>query len=182
MTGLSSSRLLPALAGLGALAALGCSLSVEAEIPEVEVTQRGVRFDGVPLGEKLGTVSTSRSFELSSANTAWAKELNSEVYALSVVMRANGNLANLDFIEAARVAMSDCSESLAPVDIIDYERPANTPSSSVIEVATQYPIDVTKLWGAKSTRIEVQVAGRLPEAAWSTDITLRLGGKITYKY
>jgi len=44
------------------------------------------------------------------------------------------------------------------------------------------PIDITLLWSAAATVIELQMAGRLPEQDWSVDVTLKLGGEITYKF
>lgn len=160
----------------------GCSIAVEADIPDVEITQRGVRFDGNPAGAQLGVVSTSRSFQLSSSNTSWAKELNSEVQAVAVTLRAASGVSNLDFVKYAGVNMSDATESAAPVQVMAYERTDGAPSSSVIEVSMTQPIDVTALWTSSGAKLEVQMAGELPPNAWTADISLHLSGKITYKY
>lgn len=159
-----------------------CSLAVEADVPDVEITQRGVRFDGNAAAAQLGTVSTSRSFQLSSSNTSWAKELNSEVRAVAVTLRAASGVPNLDFVKYAGVNMFDATESAAPVRVMSYERPDGAPSSSVIEVAMTQPIDVTALWTSNGAKLEVQMAGQLPANSWTADIVLRLSGKITYKY
>ncbi len=175
------SSMLSVLFGLG-LSQGACSLAVEADIPDVEITQRGVRFDGFPLGDRLGVLSTSRSFELSSSNTAWAKELNSEVRAMSVSVRAASGVSDLDFVKYAGVNMSDAAESAAPVQVMAYERADDAPSSSIIEVTMTEPVDVTALWTSTGARLEVQVAGELPTQSWTADITLRLSGKINYEY
>jgi hypothetical protein len=44
------------------------------------------------------------------------------------------------------------------------------------------PIDITPLWSAAKTVIELQVAGRLPEEDWAVDVVLKLNGEITYKF
>jgi hypothetical protein len=43
------------------------------------------------------------------------------------------------------------------------------------------PIDITALWSADKTVIELQMAGQLPEQDWTVDVTLTLSGKIKYE-
>ncbi len=157
---------------------------VEADVPEAEVTQKGLSFQGIPNAHQLGEVSTSQSFTLSSDNLSWAKNLNSEVYATKVEVKADSGVQDLGFIHYARVTLTDgAADSTTPgVDLIDYERPDNAPASSVISVKTNYPIDVTKVWEAKQIVVTLQLAGVFPEQAWSADVTLHLGGKISYKF
>jgi hypothetical protein len=44
------------------------------------------------------------------------------------------------------------------------------------------PIDITTLWSADQTVIELAVDGQLPEQDWTVDVALKLTGKITYNY
>jgi hypothetical protein len=179
-----ATRIRSALAplALATFLAQACSLSVEAKVPDVEVTQHGVRFDGVPHSVSLTDVSLSSGYTLSSENLAWAKSLNSQIYAMKVTLQAAGNLDDLSFIHAALVTMSDASGAGAPTDVIDYQAPEVTEPCPTLEVDTKSALDVTQLWQAKQTRIEVKIAGFLPEQPWTVDVTIQLGGKITYKY
>ena len=164
------------------LAALtgGCSPSFEADLPDVEITQHGLKMTGVPGAAQVGDTSVSSSFTLSPST--WAKRMNSEIFVHRATITASDSLANLDFIKSARVtaAVSALAEGTTP--IMDYERSADAPSTSVIEVSLPAPIDVTSLWAADQLVIELQAAGQLPEQDWTVDVSLNLSGNITYKF
>ena len=160
----------------------GC-VQVQANVPDVEVTQHGIRFDGVPFGSKLGEVSITRTFVLSGEALSFAKNLNSEVYATEVTITPVAPLTDLSFIHSARVMMSSSSSStpIAPAELINYDRAGAPVSLPELTVKTLYPVDVTELWAAEKTTITLTISGVLPETAWGVDLTLRLGGKIEYK-
>jgi hypothetical protein len=164
-------------------AATASCAQVEADVPEAEVTQKAVNFLGIPGGSNLGEVSTLQTFTLSSDNLSWAKDMNADVYATEVEFRANGSIQDLSFIHYARVTMSDAAtdSTTQAVEIINYERPANTGATPMISVKTSYPIDVTKVWAAKKIMVTMSLAGVFPEQTWSADVTLHLGGKFSYK-
>jgi hypothetical protein len=170
--------LIPALA----MMANACVFSVDANIPDVEITQRGLKIPGVPQSNLVGDTSVSSSFTYSSSNTAWAKSMNSRVYVHHVEVTAGGGLTNLDFIKDVHLTMSDSGNSENSAEILSYDRSDGAPSSSVIDASMPKPIDITLLWSAAATVIELQMAGRLPEQDWSVDVTLKLGGEITYKF
>jgi len=174
-------RYFPIIPVLASLAG-GCLFDVQADIPDVEITQHGVKVPGVPHSEGIGDVSANTSFTFSSANTAWAKHMNSQVLARQVTITATGGLADLDFVKTVRVTMSDPATTKEGTDLISYERCDGAPSSSVIEVNMPKPIDITPLWSADQTVIGLALGGRLPEDDWTVDVSLMIGGKITYKY
>ena len=47
---------------LATLSAAGCGVSIEAELPDVEVTQRGVVFPGVSGSDAIGDQAMAKSF------------------------------------------------------------------------------------------------------------------------
>ena len=159
-----------------------CVFSVDANIPDVEITQHGLKMPGVPQSNLVGDTSVSSSFTYSSSNTAWAKSMNSRVYVHQVEVTAGGGLTNLDFIKGVHLTMADSENSENSAEILSYDRVDGAPSSSVIAVSMPKSIDITTLWSASKTVIELQMAGRLPEQDWSVDVTLKLGGEITYKF
>jgi hypothetical protein len=174
-------RLFPIIPALATMAG-ACTLSIEANMPEVEVTQHGVKMQGVPKANLLGDVSVTTSFTFSSSNTAWAKRMNSEVFLHQVSVAATGGLPNLDFVKVAHLTMADSTSSEKTTEIASYDRDENAQSSSAIEVSTPAPIDITSVWSADNTVIELQMAGRVPEQNWTVDVTLKMAGKITYKF
>jgi hypothetical protein len=99
-----------------------------------------------------------------------------------VTITATGGLADLDFVKTVRVTISDPATTKEATELISYERCDEEPSSSVIEGNMPEPIDITPLWSADQTVIWLALGGRLPEEDWTVDVTLKVGGKITYKY
>jgi hypothetical protein len=166
-----------------AAAAASCA-KVEADIPQAQVTQKSVNFQGFPGGKQFGEVSITQSFTLTADDLSWAKNLNSEVYAYEVELKAVGALQDLSFIHFAHITMSDGStDATTPaVEIVNYERPADFVASPVIDAPTTYPINVSQVWAAKQVVITMVLAGILPEEAWAADVTLHMSGKMSYKF
>jgi hypothetical protein len=161
----------------------GCILEVEADVPEVEITQHGVKMPGVPLSKAIGDVSITSEIPFSSSNSAWAKRMNSEVFVSQVRVTAESGLSNLDFVKLARLTMNDPSTpSRESTQIVSYERHDQAPSSSVLDVSPQAPVDITRLWAASQTLVELELAGSLPEKDWAVSVTLKVAGKIKYKF
>jgi hypothetical protein len=166
------------------LAALvsGCSPSFEADVPDIEITQRGLKIPGVPQTPPVGDVSVTSSFALSSCNTAWARKMNSDILVHQVRIVASGSLPDLDFVDLARVTAANPASPESPTELLSYDRSEVAPSSSDIDVSMSAPIDITALWSTDQAVIELQVAGQLPEQDWTVDLTLRLSGKMAYDF
>ena len=160
----------------------GCSPSFEVDLPDVEITQHGVKMAGVPETAQVGDASVTSSFTFSSSTTAWAKRMNSAVFVHQVTIAASTGLADLDFIESARVTLAAPASSGSTIDLVNYDRSEDAPSNSSIEVTMLAPIDITSLWSADQMVIELQVAGQLPGQDWTVDVTLTLSGNITYEF
>ena len=161
-------------------AAASCA-QVEADIPEAQVTQKGVTFHGAGRGDGRGEVSVTQSFTLSSDNLSWVKDLNSKIYITEIELSAASGVTDLSFIHFAHVTMDDADKMTMPVVIVDYVRPDNMAPTSVLTAKTPYPIDVSKVWTAKKVLVTVTVAGDLPHKPWTVDVILHLSGKISYK-
>jgi len=174
-------RPFPILPVLAALAG-ACSPSFEADLTEIEVTQRGLKVPAVPATAAGCDVSVSGAFTLSSSDTAWAKGMNSGVRVHHVSVAAGGTLPSLDFIRLARMTMADNAVPEGATEIMEFVRGEGAPSSSVIEVDIPAPVDVTAAWTADKTVIAFNVIGQMPTQAWTVDVTLKLSGKITYEY
>jgi hypothetical protein len=161
----------------------GACVEVQADVPDVEITQHGVMFQGVPSAKRLGEVSVTHTFSLSGDQLSFTKDLNSQVYAMEVILRPTLPMQNLDFIRTARVQMSNpAKDGVQPVkDIVYYERTGDQVAQPILAVKTLMPIDITELWAAKKTDIILTISGVLPEVNWSVDVSLRLSGKIEYK-
>ena len=174
-------RLFSSVLVLTALAT-GCTPSFEADLTEVEVTQRGVKVAAMPGTTPAGDVSVTSAFTLSSSDTAWAKRVNSDVLVHSVKIALGGSLPNLDFVDLARTTVAAFARPDSTTEVMNYDRATDAPSGSAIEVDMPVPVDITIPWSADKTVIEIQFVGQLPAQDWTVDVTLKLSGKITYEY
>ena len=165
------------LLGLGASCA-----KVEADIPNAQVTQKAVSFPGVPGAALAGEVSTTQTITMSTDSLSWIKDLNSDVYAYQVEMQAVSGVADLGFIDLALVSMSAGDGSVAPIEVVDYQRPADYTPSPVLDAKTVSPINVTSVLASPEVVLTLHIAGNLPEQPWAADITLSLSGKVSYSF
>jgi hypothetical protein len=172
--------LVPLLPLLVAMAP-ACVLSVEADVPEVEITQHGIRMPGVDVRKSLGDVTITSQFTFTSSNSAWAKRMNSEVVAHQVKVTSD-KLPNLDFVRTASLIMADPQTEGRNTMIVDYQRPQDAPSSATLDVSPGEPVDVTQLWSTDKTTIELTMSGDMPAEDWFISLTMGLSGKITFKY
>lgn len=168
--------IVPVLAALAG----GCAGSFQADVPDIEITQRGVKMPGAPLATSADDSSVSSFFALSSCNTAWAKRLNSDVLVHQVTIAASGSLPGLEFIDLALVTAANPASPASPTELLNYDRSEAAASRADIDVSMATPINITTLWSADQAVIELQVAGQLPEQDWTVDLTLILSGKMTY--
>ena len=166
------------IAGLSAAVA-GCTVSVEAEIPEVEITQSGLAFPGVPdLG--LGEVAVEKSFSQDHGKLDMPKGLDPEVKTLGVTVRVTSGAPDISFIHLLRLTMSDGKN--APVELGSYERMPGDPLTKELELAALNPLDVFEAWNTDSATFTLQVAGTLPTADWTAEVSVRFSARAKYKY
>ena len=165
---------------LGAAAA-SCA-QVEADVPEANVTQMGVKFRGVSgWGSWSDDVAATQSFTLSSTNLSWVKDLNAKVYITQIDLKAASGVEDLSFIHHAHVTMADAEKRWSAVTVVDYARPEKQGPTPVLNVKTPYPVDISQVWQADKVMVSISVAGDLPSKGWSVDVVLHLSGKLSYK-
>ncbi len=157
---------------------------VEADVPDMAVTHHAVSFQGIPGSHQAGEVSVTESFTLDSSDLSWAKNLNSDVYAYEVEVKGVGDTQDLSFIHYAHISMSNGAKdsTTPPVEIVDYERPADYVASPVITAPTLTPVNVSSVWKSDQVVITLVLAGIFPEQGWQADVTIHMSGKVSYKF
>jgi hypothetical protein len=165
---------------IAAAASAGCMVSVEAEIPDVEVTQKGLAFSGVPIGGALGDVSTTQSFSQEHDALDLPDGLTSEVKALEVSLTARQGVSDFSFVHFLRLTMSDGNNATA-LELINYERDESAAPSPVLKMVAANPVNALEKWKTRSALFTIDVAGTLPAHDWIADVTVRFGGKIRYQ-
>jgi len=164
-----------------AVAAASCA-QVDAEIPDTKVTQKSVSFQGVPGAHLAGEVPITQSFTLTSDDLSWVKDLNTDIYAYEVELKAVSGVQDLSFIHFAVITMTAGEDPTVPaVEVINYQRPDNYTPSPILDIKTSYPINVTSVWAAKKVVLTMHLTGIFPEQDWAVDVTLHMSGKVSYQ-
>jgi len=153
----------------------------QANLPEVEITQRGLVFAGVPGAAQAGDLTATTSFTYSKTNAEWAKWVNLDVHIHQMTIAASGGVPNLCFIEHATATVAAPSVSTDKIQLLDYDRSQSDSSGWDIEIIRFDPVDITSFWTADRTILELRMTGQLPEQDWTVDVTMTLSGKIAYQ-
>ncbi len=157
-------------------------LSVEADVPDIEVTQHDIAFEGVPLASLLGDVSTGMSFTQDRPSLHLPKAIDSSVQAVKVEFRAKSGIQNLDFLRALRITMAPQDNTSEPIELINYEKTDGAVVGESLTLPSRNPVNILDQWKADSAVFNIQLAGTLPEQAWTVDMSVHFAGKVSYKY
>jgi hypothetical protein len=186
----------------------GCVLSAEAELADVEVSSKGIMIPGAPPEADSDDVSVTVLFKQKPNRAGLSKENFHEVRVLGLALVANSGITDLNFLRALHVTATTKEATAAghpPVEIVRYLRPAGVAVASAakpavspampgvdagagagassganLAIPADPPADITELWRSSEIDFTLEVAGRLPPVAWSADVGLRLGAKLTY--
>ena len=161
-------------------AAGGCMVKVEADVPEVEITQHDVIFAGVPQAATIGDVSLTQSYSQQHQRLELPSGLDTEVKALGVTLAAKSGIDNFDFLKNMQLTMSDGVHPA--VQLIDYQRVDGAPSTNVLTIESANPVNTLDEWKTDTATFTVTMAGALPPADWSLDVSVRFAGKLVYNY
>jgi hypothetical protein len=162
------------------LAAGGCMVKVEADVPEVEITQHDVTFDGVPQAAAAGDVSVTKTYSQQHQRLELPSGVDTEVKALGVTLTAKSGIDNFDFLKNMQLTMSDGVHPA--VTLIDYQRVDGAPSTNVLTIESANPVNTLDEWKTDTATFSVTMAGALPPADWSLDVGVRFAGKLVYNY
>jgi hypothetical protein len=162
----------------------GCAMSVEGELPEIEVTQHDLSLPGTPRELRTGEVSVAVP-SFFQPNERLGLPIDSyqsvKVKALTVVLKKGGG-GDLSFLRNLRVTLSGLQGYLsgtAPTEVALYQRPATGTVGTSIE-AGKGPVEVVEAWRDPVTVMTVEATGDLPEEAWTVDLVVRLSAVLSY--
>lgn len=175
------SPLLSTAIALCASAAGGCMVSIEAEAPDIEVTQKDVVFPGSSGGATAGNLSMTHSFSQKHQKLDLPQGLTPEVKALEVTLTAKSGITSFDFIHYLRLSMSDDADNTNAIEAINYERDTTGTTGPVLTMPSANPVNALEQWKTDSAVFTVDVAGQLPESDWTADVTVRFAGKVSYR-
>jgi hypothetical protein len=162
-----------------AAAATGCTLSVEADIPDIRITQHGVMFEGAAAA--MGDASMTKSYSQQHSKLDLPAGIDSQLKTLAVTLMATNGVPDLSFIQFLSVSMS-ADGGGAPVLLGSYEPTAGAVVGSTIGLTTLNPVNVLDAWKTDSATFTLQIAGALPTNDWAGDVTVDLSGTAKYTY
>jgi hypothetical protein len=158
-------------------AAAGCTLSVEADLPDIQITQHGLMFEGAPGGE----ASMTKSYSQPHTKLDLPSGIDPQLKTLAVTLVADSGVLDLSFIEFLSVSMTP-DGSGTPVVLGSYEPVTGATVGTRIGLTTLNPVDVFDVWKTDSATFTLQIVGALPASDWSGDVTVDLAAIAKYKY
>jgi len=166
-----------------ALAASGCALSAEGELPDVEVTRHGVAIPGVPLELRVAdaVVSVPVTFDpgdyVSLDPTAYRS-----VAVGRLTFTANITGADLSFVRTLRMTITGAKAAAAgraPLEVLRYQRPASTAViGPVLDLPVSPRVEILPAWTDPPCVITLEVQGDLPEDSWTADVAVHLSATV----
>ncbi len=160
----------------------GCAPRIDAELPDVVVTQHEVEIPGW-LPESILGDPPPISYDQKHAETGIARTAYSAVTVYELALEARAGVKDLSFIRRLRVTIADAERAGEPgaaVEIARYERTGSEPVGPVLLIARDPPADVLDVWRAETSRVTVEMAGNLPTESWSVDVSIRASAKLRY--
>jgi hypothetical protein len=168
------------IATLSALAASGC-LSVDAEVPEMQVKRHDLVFEGVP--ETPGVAAAVTETFTHRHSPLWVPDgIQSEIRATEVTLEARQGTPELSFIEGLLLVTSaDEQGSAEPEVVLAYERAEQVRVGQVLSMPARSTTNLAELWQTDATHYELTVWGMLPAQSWSVDVTVTFSGSFSYE-
>lgn len=161
-----------------ALLASGCALSVEGELPDVEVARHGVVIPGVPLEAALGDSSVYVSVTVNPKDHI---DVDPSTYrSVKVHEVVFSATSDLSFVRSLDLTMNG-SHGTSPVAVLHYDHAAADPAvGGTLTLPVNPPVEVVTAWRDPPATIGLQVKGALPDADWSLDVAVHLSATIGY--
>jgi hypothetical protein len=163
-----------------ATGAAGCALSVEADVPEIEVTKKDISFQGVPIGAALGDVSMTKSFSQKHTALELPQGLTTEIHAIGVTLKAKNGIKDFSFLRMLRLTMADEKNQSTSIELINFQQEANAVASDTLTMISANPVNALEMWKSDSAIFTIDVAGTLPTSDWSADVVMRFAGSVKY--
>ena len=160
--------------------AAGCALSVEADVPEIEVTKKDISFDGVPIGAALGDVSMTKSFSQKHSALDLPTGLTTEVHAIDVTLKAASGITDFTFLRMLRLTMADETDQSKSIELINYQQQPGGGAGDTLTMTSANPVNALDEWKSDAAIFTIDIAGTLPTQAWAADVVMRFGGSLKY--
>jgi hypothetical protein len=179
----SMNRLFFALA-LVSSTACGPVFFVEADFPEVCKTFPNQQFSAAPPGvADLTFPPLNFDFSNQIPSLFNGDRLTGTLNVLSMTLTLKSGAADLSFVDKAHMDLvPPANSSLQPLTVVNYTKDPNAPPPTSINLVDPSQPDVFPfvIGGAFSGSIEV--AGSLPQVAWSADIRICVSASGKFQY
>jgi hypothetical protein len=170
------------LTAAGCLCALGtAACSASADIPEVQVTQSDIAFDGVPLIPGVTDVSTTLETTFDHPQGLGLPDaLDPKLYPISASVTARDDMKDLSFLEGLSLTLASHADGAPePRKMATYARKGSGSVGKVIQLVTDNDTNVLDYWDTKKAYYDVKIWGVLPQEAWAIDVTVSFSGELS---
>jgi hypothetical protein len=166
------------LVGL-ACASGACVLDATAEVPPIAITQPHITLPGNPLSAALGDVALTTTFTDQLGQLPLPEGLVQDVRVLDIAVASSDRVTDLGFIRSLRILIKGTGAAVAampPAEVAVYERgDRSLPAGAKLVASGGATTNLLAHWNAQPLQFTVEVAGAMPPAAWTVDVTVRLG-------
>ncbi len=168
---------------VAATLATGCDslFFVEAETEEICKTESSVSFPAAP----PGTLSLRQAFSLPLGDVGESLpegQMESELRLRLFEITALSGNPDLRGIEFATITAQPSDPAIAPIKLLDYQRPASGASANVISITGTNPVDVLALAREERLPLVFEARGSLPQQAWTAKVQICAGLRARVSY
>jgi hypothetical protein len=157
----------------------GCGPEIEAELPDVVITQHEILIPAAPAAVSAREPALTIPFERRQDGIGLPREA-SQVTVRELILAAKEPSLDLAFIRSLRVTIADSRRPGVKTEIARYERPSAARVGPVLVIPRDPPVDVSEAFRADASLIELEVTGALPTLAWSLDVGFRAAARLSY--
>jgi len=163
----------------------GCALSVEGELPAIDITRKDIRIPAIPAEGRRTPEQTVMVpvFVEPHDRLVLPRESYESVKVHNVALTAKSGVSDMSFVRTLRLTISsleDHSAKQPPLEMARYERGATPDHSPTLTITNDPPTEVVAAWKADVVVIGIEVSGVLPDGAWVLDVTARMSATIRY--
>ncbi len=170
---------------LASVAAMGgCVFGMEADLPEIELTQSGLRFPAAPPLVTAGEAMVSARFITRTGRFELPAGAKTQVKSSHATLSSLSTGADLGFIRSVRVTVKGLgtgAPAIEPAEIARYERIPGAPAvGPVLTASAGVTSTLFEHWKAPQLQFTIELAGTLPDREWLGDLSVGFSGTIHY--
>jgi len=159
----------------------GC-ISVDADVPEIQMVQTDMRFDAVPAEviRAVGEVSTNQVFSYDHDPFELPDGMESKLRTVGVSLRANQGIEDFSFLRSMRVAISDDVNPTFELATFEHVDGSADNTGEVLVMKVNPDVDTMAVLKSETLGFDIDLSGSLPTVEWSMDVLVDMSGEFQF--